>query len=421
MYAIRAGTAFDGERYLPGGALVVLDGARIAAVQPAGTGPPDGCDVLDAPNGTVLPGLIDAHVHLCADGTNGTLDRMDEPSDDRLREVIGGSLGRHLAAGVTTVRDLGDRRFAVLDWRAATHADGPYPRVIAAGPPITSVGGHCANMGGEAAGSAQLRDAVGERVERGADLVKVMTSGGFATPGTEVMLCQFELDELREVVEAAHAAGLPVTAHAHGRPAVLMAMAAGVDGIEHCSFLTDKGPAQTEVDLERLASAGTAVCPTLGFRGTPPAPPTGVALLAKLGMTFEQVMMMNQRRVAAMHAAGVRIVSGSDGGIAAAKPHGLLPLSIAALVEGGVDTVAALASATSLAAQACGVGDSTGRLRAGYAADVLVVEGNVVDDIAVLERPTAVFAAGHRVDPGRAQIQLMPVVDTQPPRHGLAG
>ena len=130
----------------------------------------------------------------------------------------------------------------------------------------------------------------------------------------------------------------------------------------------------------------------------PPAPPALVVLLAKLGMTLEQVAMMHKRRVAAMHAAGVRIVSGSDGGIHPGRQHGQLPVSIAALVEGGVQTVAALASATSLAAQACGVGDTTGRLRAGYAADLLVVEGNVVDDIAELERPAAVFAAGHKVD-----------------------
>jgi imidazolonepropionase-like amidohydrolase len=135
---------------------------------------------------------------------------------------------------------------------------------------------------------------------------------------------------------------------------------------------------------------------TISTAGRPPAPPAGVALLAKLGMTFEQVTMMNKRRVATMHAAGVRIVSGSDGGINAAKPHGLLPLSITGLVEGGVDTVAALASATSLAAEACGLGNSTGRLRPGYAADVLVVEGNLIDDIGVLARPTATFAAGHR-------------------------
>ena len=170
---------------------------------------------------------------------------------------------------MTTVRDLGDRRFAVLAWRSSAHSGGGvYPAVVTTGPPITSVGGHCANMGGEAAGEDQLRGAVQERAKRGADVVKVMTSGGFATAGTQVMLCQFTLEELRVVVGEAHAAGLPVTAHAHGLPAVHMAMAAGVDGIEHCSFLTDKGLSQSDEDLARLAEAGIAVCPTLGLAGS---------------------------------------------------------------------------------------------------------------------------------------------------------
>jgi len=221
--------------------------------------------------------------------------------------------------------------------------------VVAAGPPITSVGGHCANMGGAAAGEDQLRRAVQQRAERGVDVVKVMVSGGFATAGIQVMLCQFTLGELRVVVGEAHAAGLPVTAHARGLPAVHMAMAAGVDGIEHCSFLTDKGVAQSADDLAQLAEAGTAVCPTLGLAGALVPTPNAAALLAKLGMTME-VAEMNKRRVGQMHAAGVRVVSGSDGGIAAAKPHGLLPVSVAFLAEGGVSAAAALASATSLAA-----------------------------------------------------------------------
>jgi imidazolonepropionase-like amidohydrolase len=99
-----------------------------------------------------------------------------------------------------------------------------------------------------------------------------------------------------------------------------------------------------------------------------------------------------------MHAAGVRLVSGSDGGIAAAKPHGLLPVSLAFLVEGGMSTVAALASATALAADACGLGDRKGRLRAGYDADLLVVDGDPVADIGALARPVAVFAAGRQLN-----------------------
>jgi len=401
MFGVRAGRAFDGERVVPGGALVLVDGGRIVGVEPGAAPAPEGCEVLEAPGGTVLPGLVDAHVHLCADGTDGSLDRIEEPGEDAMAAVIGQSLRRHLAAGVTTVRDLGDRRFAVLDWRSsAPSGGGVYPAVVAAGPPITSVGGHCANMGGEAAGAHQLRAAVQERAERGADVVKVMVSGGFATAGTQVMLCQFTLGDLRVVVGEAHAAGLPVTAHAHGLPAAHMAMAAGADGIEHCSFLTDKGVAQSAEDLARLAAAGTVVCPTLGLAGALVPTPNGAALLAKLGMTIEQVMEMNKRRVGQMHAAGVRVVSGSDGGIAAAKPHGLLPVSVAFLVDGGVSTAAALASATSVAAAACGLGDRKGRLRAGYDADLLVVDGDPVADIGALARPAAVFAGGRR--PARA-------------------
>jgi imidazolonepropionase-like amidohydrolase len=396
MLGIRAGAAFDGERAVPGGALVLLDGGHIAGVEPGAAPAPDGCEVLEVLAGTVLPGLVDAHVHLCADGTDGSLDRIQEPSEDGMLAVISHSLRAHLAAGVTTVRDLGDRRFAVLDWRASTR-DGGYPAVVASGPPITSVGGHCANMGGEAAGEEQLRAAVRERAARGADIVKIMTSGGFATAGTQVMLCQFTQRELQTVIGEAHALGLPVTAHAHGRPAVQTAMAAGVDGIEHCSFLTDKGIVQSAEDLARLAEARIAVCPTVGFAGIPSPTSNARAVLEKQGVTIEQVIKMRQRQAGEMHAAGVRIVSGTDGGIAGTKPHGMLPLSVAALVAGGVSTVAALATATSLAAEACGLGDRKGCLRAGYDADLLVIDGDPVAEIAALSRPVAVFAGGRKL------------------------
>ncbi len=179
---------------------MLVEGGRVVGVAPGHAPAPAGCQVFDVPGSTVLPGLVDAHVHLCADGSDGALDRIQEPSDDEMRAVVTQSLRRHLAAGVTTVRDLGDRRFAVLDHRA--RRDGEVlPAVVAAGPPLTTPGGHCAGMGGEVAGEAGLRSAVRERVERGCDLVKVMASGGFATPGTDVLRCQFDAAELRVVVD----------------------------------------------------------------------------------------------------------------------------------------------------------------------------------------------------------------------------
>lgn len=209
---------------------MLVDGARIVGVEPGTAPTPDGCDVLEFPTGTVLPGLIDAHVHLCADSRDGALDRLPDHDEAALRDVIETALRTHLARGVTTVRDLGDRRFAVLEWRASSADGSPWPTIVAAGPPITSVAGHCWNMGGEASGVTELRLAVRQRAERGADVVKVMASGGFSTPSTEVLRCQFDADEMRAVVDEAHAQGLPVTAHAHGRPAAQQAIAAGVDG-----------------------------------------------------------------------------------------------------------------------------------------------------------------------------------------------
>ena len=177
MLAIRAERAFDGERLVRGGVVVLLDEGRIVAVGRDAMAVPADARVAGFPDATVLPGLVDAHVHLCGDGRPGALDRLPGYDDPGLAGVISSSLAGQLAAGVTSVRDLGDRRAAVLDWRSRATTAGPEavaPTIVASGPPITSRDGHCANMGGEATGPEQLRAAVRDRVERGANLVKVM-------------------------------------------------------------------------------------------------------------------------------------------------------------------------------------------------------------------------------------------------------
>jgi imidazolonepropionase-like amidohydrolase len=251
MIAIESDAVFDGERFLPDGAVVIVEGRRVRSVNPRATELPVGCEVLRFPGTTLLPGLIDMHVHLCCDSGAGALDRIPEFSDAGLVTVIENALAAQLRSGVTTVRDLGDREWAVIHWRDRNR-DSAFPTVLGSGPPITSPHGHCANMGGEARGVEQLRRAVGERADRGADIVKIMASGGANTPGTDPAGVQFGVEEIRAVVEESHARGLGVTAHAHSLAAIKNAVAAGVDGIEHCTFVTADG-----IDVEDRAQHGT--------------------------------------------------------------------------------------------------------------------------------------------------------------------
>jgi imidazolonepropionase-like amidohydrolase len=396
VFAIRAGRTFDGQESIPGSTLVVIDDGRIVGVE-SGSAAPDGMPVAEFPEATVLPGLIDMHVHLGGDSKTGALDRLPTYSCAELERVMAEALRQQLAAGVTMVRDLGDRRWAAVELRDRISSEGGRslsPTILASGPPITSPGGHCWSMGGEAQGPDQLRAAVRERAERRVDVVKIMASGGHLTPTTDVMTCQFSLEELRLVVEEAHASGLPVTAHAHGLPAVEQAVEAGVDGIEHCSCLTPSGIHMPESLLESLAARRIAVCPTLGMHGDHAPPPHIAALMQRTGVTWEARLA----RVAHMHRAGVVMVSGVDAGIGEVKPHGSLAGAVADLVAGGVSSVDALASATSVAAAACGLGVRKGRLRTGYDADLVLVEGDPTVDIAALGHVAAVMVGGKWVD-----------------------
>jgi imidazolonepropionase-like amidohydrolase len=400
MLAIRVARVFDGRDLVPGAGVVFVDGDRIAGLEPSGVEIPSGCEVLDRPGGTVLPGLIDTHVHLVADAGLGALERLTETSDGDLVRTIEKSLRLQLAAGVTTVRDLGDKAWAVVDWRARPAAG--LPTVLASGPPITSRGGHCWNMGGAASGLDELRTAVQERARRGVDIVKIMASGGMLTPGTPVDQGQFTSEELAAVVGEAHAAGLPVTAHAHALSAIRDAIAAGVDGIEHCTFLTAESVYVPEDTVAALAARRTLVCPTLGHLPGAVPPPQLRERLLKAGLGDEA----RSTQVADMHAAGVAIVSGTDGGISPGKAHGILPFAIEALVDGGVAPADALATATSLAAAACGLSDRKGHIRAGHDADLIIVDADPLSDIRALSGLNTTVLAG-KVLPshgGRTQV-----------------
>jgi imidazolonepropionase-like amidohydrolase len=399
MFAIRAATAYDGIRFLDEGLTVLVEGDRVVGVEGPRHEPPTGCEVTTY-DGTLLPGLIDTHVHLVADASMGSLERAPDLSDDELDAVIDAMLLSQARAGVTTVRDLGDLRYRTL---AARDAQRPgRPRVQGAGPPLTVPDGHCHFLGGAVVGTEAIVAAVAERAERGVDVVKVMASGGMLTPGSDIMGVQFSPEELATAVRATHDAGLRIVAHAHSLAGVQHALDAGVDGIEHFTCLTHAGMTTSDELLARVAASGVVVCSTLGtdVSRLPPfetLPPVIQGLIKTLGLTEDGHQHGREEQVHRVREHGVAVVTGTDAGVAPSKYHGIAWLAVLQLTESGYSLEEALATATSYAARVLGLEHVTGRLAPGLAADLLVTDGDLRADPTSLGRPAAVWVRGELV------------------------
>jgi imidazolonepropionase-like amidohydrolase len=386
VLALRAQALFDGWTVTRGRVMVLVEGDRIVAVDRSGAAPPPHADVVELSEATLLPGLVDAHVHLMFEPTGHPLADVVGVADDVVLSRMRANAGRALAAGITTIRDLGDARYLTGRLRSVW-TDGP--QLLMSGPPITRSGGHCWFLGGEADGVDGVRAAVAQRVAAGVDVVKVMATGGLMTPGFGVHESQYGPAELRAACAAAHDRGLTVTAHAHGPQGIAESVAAGVDGVEHASFLTADGVELNPETVDRLAAAGVFVGATEAWLpGGPPLPPDVAARLDQC-----------RANVVRMQRAGVRVVCSSDAGVGTRKPHDVLPHGVVLFGSLGFTSVEALASATSVAAQACGVGGSKGRLAPGFDADILAVAGDPTLDLRALLHVRAVFRAGRQVDP----------------------
>ena len=368
----------------PGGVLV--DGSRIAAAGPAGplrAAPVQ--QVTDLGDVTILPGLVDGHVHLGFDGGPGPVARMRAESDVEQLILMLRSARELLQAGVTTARDLGARAFldiAVRDAVARGTAAGP--RLITAARPLTPVGGHCWFMGGACSSAGDLRRMVREHHDRGTDFIKVMATGGFMTEGTAPWSAQFSTAELRAAADEAHRLGHRVAVHAHGRDGIAQAVAAGADTIEHCSFVGEDGIFGSDFDpalADRIAAAGIAVCPTINVHAA--------AFRTRYGPVLEQVIMN-------LHKRGVQIIAGTDAGIDNC-PHGAFVCGLEALAGAGLPARDVLDAATLRAARAIGAGDRAGSIEPGKDADLVAVRGDPLRDVSALHRVELVVARGRPV------------------------
>lgn len=371
---------------------VLVRGDRIAAVGPHGTllHDPAETQLYTLSGMTLLPGLIDCHVHLFADaGPAGRIDADELPGFALLRAAW--HARQTLEAGITTVRDVGGQahmEFALRQAIAAGYCVGP--RLLLAGRllSMTSAGAEAfSGMYREADGADEVRKAAREQLKAGADVIKVMATGAVMTPGEEPGAAQFTLDEMRAAAEEAHKAGRKLAAHAHGAAGILTAVQAGADTIEHGSLLCESPEA-----LRLMAERGVFLVPTLAAGAIATHDEHVPAFMAE---NDKRLGDAPQRSVQMALAAGVPLAMGTDAGVPFVR-HGDNALELALLVEAGLTPMQAIVAATSNAARALGLQHEIGTIEAGKCADLLVIEGDPLEDIAVFKQRERVRLVLHR-------------------------
>ena len=366
----------------------------------------DDAVVIDLPGATVVPGLINAHVHLVFSASR-------DPVGDLLAEQAAGvsaltiraltNLQAAASVGVTTVRDLGGPNDVVFPVRDAVN-DGRVvaARVVASGHPITITGGHCHWFSHECDTSDEIRRAVRRQVAGGADLIKIFATGGNMTPRTNPFAPQYSQEQLEVCVEEATRLGMQVAAHAHAPEGIRRAASAKVSTIEHCLFETPTGVDFDPRAADLMATNGVGFVPTFGvsiinmLRDTSiERGPVAARMLGKIDGFKEAFRGLLE--------AGAPLIAGSDAGIPL-RHHDDFPADLAALAAPDVLGLAAidtLRSATSLSAAHLGLNDC-GVLEPGRRADLLAVDGNPLVDIDDITRTRLVLCAGRPVGRGLA-------------------
>lgn len=383
----------DGGRVLED-RMIEIDGGRIVAVAPRGA-LPDGATVIDLSSMTVLPGLMDAHVHLTS---NADAHGYEGLGISGAAAAIDGvvNAGRTLMAGFTTVRNVGSGAgfpdVALRDAIAAGRIAGP--RILAAGPSIGITGGHCDNnllpveydhaAAGVADGPWAVRRLVRRNVKYGADVIKFCGTGGVLSKGTAIGAQQFTEEEMRALVDEAHALGLKVAVHAHGAEGIKTALRAGVDSVEHASLIDDEGV--------RLAKrAGAYLSMDIYVSDYILAEGEKIGVLEESLAKEREVGARQRASFERAHRAGVNMVFGSDAGV---FPHGDNARQFAFMTAHGMTPMEAVQAATRNTAALFGLSDTAGSLAAGKYADIIAVAGDPLEDVRVLEEVCFVMKEG---------------------------
>ena len=407
---IRAKALFDGTGAPPvRNAVAVVEGSRIVAAGAEGeVAAPRGSQVreLDYRDGYLLPGLIDAHTHLMFGAGDATYEEVIERDSDQVMLLRAArNAHTHLSAGVTTLRDCGARNQVTFDLRRGVRQGlALAPRLLLSGRPVTTTGGHFWWCNQEADGVEGVRKAVRHLVRDGADFIKIMASGG-GTAGTDPRRPSYSVEELRAIVDEAHNLGKPATAHCIATQSIVNALDAGVDSIEHATFIEPDGSYRFNPWIaERIAQQGVRVSPTVqtGYRKREKLlarKEQGHALTPQEEQRLEALNVKCERQVEFLGRLWseweVSIVAGTD----SIQTFGDYCLGLELQVQAGMDPADVIRSATSVAARAVGLADVVGTVEPGRDADLIVVDQDPLGDIRALRSMRMVMQRGAVVPP----------------------
>jgi imidazolonepropionase-like amidohydrolase len=400
LTVIEAGRLVDGTGAEPiESARMVIEDGRIREVGPASRvkKPAGDADVIDFSGNTLMPGLLDGHVHLNFSALPSALPDILAEDNPRilLRAVHNAQLA--LRVGVTTVRDCGGRDLMPLKLRDAIAAGViPGPRILAAGPAITVTGGHCYFFNGEVDSADGMRQLARSLAKSGVDFFKVMSTGGRMTPNTNVTAAQFTVEELTALVQEAKRLNRKTTAHGHGTAGIRNAVAAGIDCIEHCTWVSESDDAEVDYDpsvADQMVKQGTYLSPTISPARTVSAP-TDDPHLAEVRRRTRAMRPKIREAQRDMLARGVKIIGSTDAGVANV-PLDSMPGELEAAVEElGLTPMQAITAATYTGSQAFDRSEDFGSLQVGRRADFLVLDGDPSKDISDIRKLRWVFKDG---------------------------